>query len=184
YAQEKQKIEVRWPAAVSFIREKKLNEVFAGDMQDLGIVCQGGLYNAVIRALQTLGLADAFGASRVPIYCLNVTYPLVPEEIVDFSKNKDSILVVEEGQPAYLEEAIGATLRRAGINEVKLRGKDVLPMAGEYTGEVVLTGIARFLNKEDSLTPIKALKQKASDLLGGLPARPPGFCVGCPERPV
>jgi len=184
YLQEKQKIDVRWPAAVAFIKEHKLNESFPGEMQDLGIVCQGGLYNAVIRALQTLGLADAFGASKVPIYCMNVTYPLIPEEITDFSRSKKSLLIVEEGQPAYIEEAIGALLRRAEINEVKLRGKDVLPMAGEYTGEVVLTGIARFLNKEDSLTPIKTLKQKASDLLGGLPARPPGFCVGCPERPV
>src|SRR5688572_29193945 len=82
YLQEKQKVEVRWPAAVQFIRERKLNEFFDGEMQDIGIVCLGGLYNAVIRALQTLGLADAFGAAKVPIYCLNVTYPLVPDEIV------------------------------------------------------------------------------------------------------
>src|SRR5687767_2930307 len=90
YAQEKHKIDVRWPAAVSFIRERKLNEMFDGAENTLGIICQGGLYNAVIRALQTLGLADAFGASRVPIYCLNVTYPLVPDEIVAFARNKAS----------------------------------------------------------------------------------------------
>src|SRR6187549_2152208 len=99
YAQEKQKIDVRWPAAVSFIRERKLNEFFDGEQKDLGILCQGGLYNAVIRALQTLGLADAFGASQVPIYCMNVTYPLIPEEITGFSRTKNSILIVEEGQP-------------------------------------------------------------------------------------
>jgi len=68
YAQEKQKIDVRWPAAVQYIREHRLNETFAGDMADVGIVCQGGMYNAVIRALQMIGLADAFGAARVPIY--------------------------------------------------------------------------------------------------------------------
>ena len=77
-----------------------------------------------------------------------------------------------------------ATLRRYGSNDVKVRGKDVLPMAGEYTGEVVLTGIASFMNKESCFDVHKSLKQKAADLLGGLPARPPGFCVGCPERPV
>src|SRR3982751_1081067 len=66
YAQEKQKVEVRWPAAVRDIHENKLNEVFPGDMEELGLLCQGGLYNAVIRALQMIGLADAFGASRVP----------------------------------------------------------------------------------------------------------------------
>jgi len=184
YAQEKHKIDVRWPAAVAFIKEKKLNETFPGDMSELGIICQGGLYNATIRALQTLGLADAFGAARVPIYCMNVTYPMIPEEIVEFSKTKQSILIVEEGQPAFIEEQVLATLRRHNVNEVKVRGKDLLPMAGEYTGEVVLTGIARFVNKESSLHSMKALKQKAAELLGGLPVRPPGFCVGCPERPV
>ncbi len=184
YAQEKQKVDVRWPAAVRFIKEKKLNEVFAGDMGELGIICQGGLYNAVIRALQMLGLADAFGASRVPIYCMNVTYPMVPDEIVDFCTSKKSVLIVEEGQPAYIEEQVLATLRRHEVDGVKLRGKDVLPMAGEYTGEVVLTGISKFLNRGEAVQPIQALKDKAQELLGGLPARPPGFCVGCPERPV
>jgi len=184
YAQEKHKIDVRWPAAVAFIKNRRLNESFPGDLSHLGIVCQGGLYNAVIRALQTLGLADAFGASRVPIYCLNVTYPLVPDEITDFCRSKASVLIVEEGQPAYIEDAVLAALRRVEVNGVKVHGKDMLPLAGEYTGEVVLTGIAQFTSRAAALQPIKALKQKAGELLGALPQRPPGFCVGCPERPV
>ena len=184
YAQEKHKVDVRWPAAVRFIKEKQLNEFFDGDMKEVGIICQGGLYNAVIRALQMLGLADAFGVSRVPIYCMNVTYPMVPQEITDFCSSKTSVLVVEEGQPAYIEDAVLAALRRQDINAVKIRGKDVLPLAGEYTGEVVLTGVSKFLNRESAVTPVKELKQKAAGLLGTLPARPPGFCVGCPERPV
>src|SRR4249920_403751 len=184
YAQEKHKIDVRWPAAVQFIKEKKLNEFFTGDMQQTGIICQGGMYNATIRALQTLGLADVFGAARVPIYCMNVTYPMVPEEIVEFSRTKKSILIVEEGQPAFIEEQVLATLRRHNVNEVVVHGKDVLPMAGEYTGEVVLAGLSRFFGSETAIGKVKALKSKAADLLGGLPVRPPGFCVGCPERPV
>jgi indolepyruvate ferredoxin oxidoreductase alpha subunit len=86
-------------------------------MRDLGIICQGGMYNATIRALQTLGLADTFGASKVPIYCMNVTYPTIPEEIVEFSRSKKSILIVEEGQPAFIEEQVLATLRRHEVNE-------------------------------------------------------------------
>jgi len=184
YLQEKLKVDVRWPAAVKFIREYKLNEVFPGEMSDIGVICLGGLYNAVIRALQTLGLADAFGNSKVPIYCMNVTYPMVPEEVVQFCAGKREVLIVEEGQPAFIEEAVLATLRRQDVNGVKIRGKDVLPLAGEYTGEVVLTGIAKFLGRDAAVAPIKQLKERAAQLLGGLPLRPPGFCVGCPERPV
>jgi indolepyruvate ferredoxin oxidoreductase alpha subunit len=184
YAQEKHKIDVRWPAAVAYIKENRLNETFPGDTSELGIICQGGMYNATIRALQTLGLADAFGVARVPIYCMNVTYPMIPDEIIEFCAGKKEVLVVEEGQPAFIEEQTLATLRRYGSNDVKLRGKDILPMAGEYTGEVVLSGIAKFLGRSPFMDSILSLKKKAADFLTGLPARPPGFCVGCPERPV
>jgi indolepyruvate ferredoxin oxidoreductase, alpha subunit len=184
YAQEKHKIDVRWPAAVEFIKKNRMNEVFTGEMADTGILCQGGMYNAVIRALQQLGLADVFGATRVPIYCMNVAYPMVPDEVVAFCADKQRVLVVEEGQPAYIEDAVQAALRRAGSNDVKVFGKGMLPLAGEYTGEVVLTGIGIFLGKETEINAIKTLKEKAANLLGAVPTRPPGFCVGCPERPV
>ena len=185
YAQEKHKVEVRWPAAVKFVREHSLNEVFAGRRKDLGILCQGGMYNAVIRALQLLDLADAFGATQVPIYCMNVTYPLVPEEIVAFCGGKREVLIVEEGQPPYLEDAILALLGRHGAGAVAVRGKDVLPNAGEYTGEAVLAGVAKFLKLGDAANAFLGHGQRASELLGiPVPSRPPGFCVGCPERPV
>ena len=187
YAQEKHKIDVRWPAAVKFIHEQALNEFFAGHFADVGIVCQGGMYNVTVRALQQLGLADPFGATKIPIYCLNVTYPLIPEEIVAFCTGKRGVLMVEEGQPAYLEEALLATLRRFEVDATKVHGKDVLPMAGEYTGEVVLTGVARWI---ESIAPrgldtdairhafqsLTAPKKRAAELLGApVPARPPGF---------
>ena len=200
YAQEKHKIEVRWPAAVKFIREHRLNECFAGTdaglSEEIGIICQGGLYNAAVRALQQLGLSDAFGTAKLPVYCLNVTYPLVPEEVVQFCAGKRAVLIIEEGQPAYLEDAVQAMLRRAEVNDTKVHGKDVLPLAGEYTNAVVLNGVARFI---ETAAPhgvdmhtihrvyerLTAAEQKAAELLGtAIPARPPGFCVGCPERPV
>jgi indolepyruvate ferredoxin oxidoreductase alpha subunit len=196
YAQEKQKIEVRWPKAVEFVRAQHLNEVFEGDLAEVGIITQGGLYNMAIRALQQLGLADAFGASRIPIYCLNVTYPLIPEEIVRFCAGKQHVLVVEEGQPAFIEDAIQAALRRAELNSTKVHGKGCLPMAGEYTGEVVLQGMANFIERAaprgadvaaviGARDRLIAPKTRAAELLGGtVPGRPPGFCVGCPERPV
>src|SRR5437667_7701376 len=77
YAQEKHKVEVRWPAAVKFIREHKLNEAFDGPIGEIGVITQGGMYNVAVRSLQQLGLADAFGESKIPIYVLNVTYPLI-----------------------------------------------------------------------------------------------------------
>ena len=195
YAQEKHKIEHRWPAAVEFIKREKLNETFDGALSDIGIVLQGGMYNAVIRALQQLDLADAFGDSQVPLYVMNVTYPLIPDELGAFCATKRSVLMVEEGQPNFIEDALHAILRKADI-QTRVFGKDVLPMAGEYTGEVMLAGLAKYLANAAprgvDVTPIAAApekianaKQRALELLGGaVPNRPPGFCIGCPERPV
>ena len=56
-----------------------------------------------MRALQTLGLADVFGVCACRLYCMNVTYPMVPDEIVDFCKKQKIHLIVEEGQPAFIE---------------------------------------------------------------------------------
>src|SRR5690606_28286762 len=97
-----------------------------------------------LRALQLIGLADALGESQVPLYVLNVTYPLVPDEISAFCAGKHAVLVVEEGQPAFIEDAVNAILRKADLN-TRIVGKEVLPMAGEYTGEVVLSGVAKFV---------------------------------------
>ena len=38
----------------------------------------------MVRALQRLGLADIHGGTQVPLFVLNVTYPLVPEVILAF----------------------------------------------------------------------------------------------------
>jgi indolepyruvate ferredoxin oxidoreductase, alpha subunit len=184
YEHEREKVDERWPAAVRFIREHRLNESFAGEREDIGLILPGGLYNGVIRALQQLDLADAMGRSRVPLQVLNVVYPLVPEELIDFCRGKSAVLVVEEGQPNYLEDAIHALLRKAGV-DTPLHGKGMLPMAGEYTGEVLLKGLSRFLDDARAGNEIDSLKATALEALGEpVPSRPPGFCVGCPERPV
>src|ERR1700692_1214324 len=52
YAQEKEKIEKRFPAAVRFVAEQGLNDFIPGETDDIGIVLQGGLYNSTLRALE------------------------------------------------------------------------------------------------------------------------------------
>ncbi len=192
FRQEKLKSDVRLPAARRFVLEKKLNETFPGS-ENVGVIVQGGLYNGLMRALRTLGLADAFGAARLPILALNVVYPLVPEQIIEFARNKKAILILEEGQPEFIEYEIAAFLRRADA-PAKLHGKDCMHMAGEYNLEATVRGLSRFLGLHAPhldtspglqwLNSMEKNKTQASALLGALPVRPPTFCVGCPERPV
>ncbi len=189
YLHEKEKVERRWPAAVRFIREHGLNETFPGELAELGIVVQGGLYNTTVRALELLGLADAFGASRIPMHVLNVTYPLVDDDLATFCRGKRAVLLVEEGQPDFIEQSLHAILRKAQV-ATRLHGKDVLPMAGEYTGDVLLAGLRGFLEQASPALlagPAQAdvrAHEAVRALATVVPPRPPGFCTGCPERPI
>ena len=195
FIQEKQKLENRLPAAQKFILENQLNEAISGDISSHGIIVQGGLFNTLMRRLSNLHLADAFGNSRIPILVLNVTHPLVPEQIQEFCLTKESVLVMEEGNPEFIEQQIGQILRRADI-QTRLHGKDILPQAGEYSAEVVTKGLVEFLsqNEPDGVN-VEILRDEAAKLTNlkisaqgsldeSLPPRPPGFCTGCPERPV
>jgi indolepyruvate ferredoxin oxidoreductase alpha subunit len=195
YTQEKHKVEHRLPAAIKYIADNNLNERFDGDVPEIGIIVQGGIYNTLMRALSQFGLADSYGKCRISTLVMNVTYPMVPDEIGDFCVGKDAVLVVEEGQPEFIEQAINAILRKKDVN-AKIIGKDVFPMAGEYTSEVMLKGVHGFLSKYAPArlninTVLEEIDQLFSDrdgarkILGdGLPLRTPSFCTGCPERPI
>ncbi len=189
YAHEQDKVKNRWPNAEKFIRKRSLNEIFGPAEAPLGIVVQGGMYNGTVRALQRLGLADIYGETKVPIYVLNVTYPLIADEFLEFCAGKDHVLVVEEGQPEFIETQLGSFLYRSG-SSVRLHGKDIFPMAGEYNGAVMFEAVERFIRlAAHDMLPVSirspnAEKPAIPDLSETVPIRPPGFCTGCPERPI
>ena len=191
FLHEHEKIEQRWPAGVTFVRDHKLNEFFGPEAGELGIIVQGGLYNSLNRALELIGKSDVFGNSAVPIYVLNVTYPLVPDEMVRFCAGKKAVLVVEEGQPEFIEHEINTILRRADVN-TRVSGKDVLPRAGEYTVQAIRKGLEGFFASPSPVPLTVAPPAPARDGFGGIsfsladevPQRPSGFCTGCPERPI
>ncbi|MCZ2103372.1 MAG: indolepyruvate ferredoxin oxidoreductase subunit alpha [Comamonadaceae bacterium] len=214
FLHEKEKIEQRWPAAVKFIQEHQLNDFVEGDgsLDDVGIILLGGMANNTLRALMQLDLADLFGDSRVPLYILNVAYPLVEEEVLRFCAGKRAVLMVEEGQPDYHEQHLNTILARHGVRTA-VHGKDVLPMGGDYTVDVLRKGLRAFfgqnqpaaLERDVSVsisrrkdTPASApsaeaqattqaaaeVPEMAAAIGKLLPPRPPGLCVGCPERPI
>jgi indolepyruvate ferredoxin oxidoreductase alpha subunit len=197
FRHEKLKYEVRMPAARQFIEDQGLNELFDGQHGQhghVGLIVQGGLYNTTVRALQQMGLADGVGNTDVPMLVLNVVYPLVPGQIERFCAGKRAVLVIEEGQPEFIEQDIATLLRRADL-PTRLHGKDLLMMGGEYTAEVILKGLVAFVGEhapqidttagQQYGTALATVRAQAAAALGGMvPPRPPNFCTGCPERPV
>ena len=226
FAHEHEKIRDRWPAAVRHIEQHRLNEFFSEAADDIGIVVQGGSYNTLLRAMERLGLADVYGRSRLPLYVMNVAYPVIDSEVLRFCRGKRAILMVEEGQPNFIEQNVAMILRQAGVTTM-LHGKDLLPQAGEYSAQVLVDGVRRYAAQYERLpapsivgepagpapgsgvigpdsravpagpeaptmtTAVvrrKVIPLVASEALRPLAdsvhARPPGFCTGCPERPI
>jgi len=198
FPQEKLKYEKRIPAARQYIIEHGLNESFDGKHKKIGLIVQGGLYNTLIRALQQFGLADVFGNGEIPMLVLNVTCPLVPDQIINFCQGKEGVLLLEEGQPDYIEQEVSSLLRKRSVS-VNLHGKDWLPMGGEYNAEAMTRALLSmcevYLPQMTQLAEVRlGLEQTQSHrqlaqalikpLMESLPNRPPAFCIGCPERPV
>jgi len=159
FVHEDEKINKRWPAAVEFIRREQLNEFFGDAQGDYGLVIQGGMYNTVIRALQLLDLADVEGNTDVPLYVMNVAYPLIDDELRGFCQAKQAVLMIEEGQPEFIEQEVSTSLRRADL-QTRVHGKDLLPRAGEYTTTVVLKALVKFF---DLYRPDMAARERLSD---------------------
>ena len=147
YAQEKHKIEVRWPAARGIHPRAAAERDLPGPAHATSASsARAGMYNVVVRALQQLGLADAFGDAAVP--------DLLPERHLSAGPGGDRRVLRRQargaggrGRPAGLHR--GGDPRRAAPAEVQRdegARQGLLPMAGEYTGEMVLTGMANFVD--------------------------------------
>ncbi|MBL8378399.1 MAG: indolepyruvate ferredoxin oxidoreductase subunit alpha [Burkholderiales bacterium] len=206
FLHEHEKIHARWPAATRFVREQRLNEFLGAESEGgggIGLIVQGGLYNTLIRALEMLGLADIWGTAQIPIYVMNVVYPMIEDEAIEFCEGRDAVLMLEEGQPEFIEQTLATVLRRADL-ATRVHGKDMLPRAGEYTTLVMLKGLRKFLQKHaPRLLERKPLDSGVASMLApkviplvpsmpgvalkeapGVLPRPPSFCTGCPERPI
>ena len=175
-----------------YIEEHQLNEFFAEGADDIGIIVQGGNYNTLVRALERLGLADVYGRSKIPLYVMNVAYPVVPAEVTRFCAGKKAVLLVEEGQPNFIEQNLATVLRQADLQTAAPR--QGLPRPGRRVhrrrGAEGRARLPRALRpgraarrpppKPARVIPL-AMEKPLAEVVHG---RPPGFCTGCPERPI
>ncbi len=117
----------------------------------LGVISSGASY---------LYAKEVFGddASYLKLGLVN---PLNADVIKNFAAKVDEIIVIEE-----LDPIIETFCKSIGIN---CRGKDVLPIVGEFSQELLAD---KLLGKKN---PVIAYDGQA-------PVRPPVMCPGCPHR--
>lgn len=128
------------------------NRVEIGDTS-LGIITSSTSYQYT---------KEVFG-DKVSILKLGMAYPMPVELIKDFAAKVDRVVVIEELDP-FIEEHC----RKIGV---EVCGKDLFPMLGEFSQNLVAEIMGETVPKAISLDE-------------KLPERPPVMCPGCPHRGV
>ncbi|RMG20831.1 MAG: indolepyruvate ferredoxin oxidoreductase subunit alpha [Methanobacteriota archaeon] len=199
----KEKYKARKPKAIQFIRENKLNRLDKGKQTSrIGIITHGGVFNSLLTTLTELGLANILGEVAIDLLTLNVIFPLDPEEIKSFLEGKETVLVVEQGEPNFIEQEVKNIAYDLGL-PVKIFGKEgnnfqkgYIPQTDALNFDNLLIPIATFLLENVPMngygkvvSKIVEAKRKideeiAEEILTKWLPRSPSFCTGCPERPV
>jgi len=145
------KLEGKLKDMEAFSNETPLNFIEWNDKK-VGIVTSGVAYQYA---------KEVFGDSASYLK-LGFTNPLPIDKIKSFSKEVDTLYVIEELEP-FMEEQIKA----AGIECI---GKDKIPNIGELNPDIIAKTL---LNEErETIEPCE-------DMVIG---RPPTMCAGCPHR--
>ncbi|MBN1785776.1 MAG: indolepyruvate ferredoxin oxidoreductase subunit alpha [Candidatus Methanofastidiosa archaeon] len=133
----------------------------------IGIIGSGISYAYVKEALGAI-------EEEVSVFKLGTLHPLPTNRLLEFLKDKEKVLVVEEMEP-ILEWQLKA-LAHDNRLKVKIYGKDVIPRVGELNTNIVRTGI------REALAIGSGPAQEEVAEMPDLPPRPPMLCPGCPHR--
>ena len=118
---------------------------------DLGIITDSTSYQYV---------KEVFG-DRVSVLKIGLVNPLPDRLLKEFAEKVKRVVVVEELDPVIEDhcKALG----------LKVSGKDILPITGEFSRNIVAKALGEVLHKGVSLDE-------------EMPVRPPAMCSGCPHR--
>jgi indolepyruvate ferredoxin oxidoreductase len=196
--QERRVVEFKMPLAEQFIRINNLNKVVTdSDKRTLGIVTAGKPYQDLREAMRELGIDDALAAEMgLRIYKLAVTWPLEPQGIVEFCRNHQEVMVLEDKSP-IIEEQLARTLyplsseQRPVITGKKDdQGNTLIPEFGETNVNLMVDILIRRLRAlgvsnpqlDAKIAEIESRKSKVAQLPAVKAIRTAYFCSGCPHN--
>ncbi|MGL4636330.1 MAG: indolepyruvate ferredoxin oxidoreductase family protein [Beijerinckiaceae bacterium] len=194
-AQEARLHEYKRAAAVAFIKANKLNRtvISGGKNPKLGIISVGKSYLDVRQAMDDLGIDEAL-ANKLGIRVFKVAcpWPMVPEEITEFARGLDTIVVVEEKRSLIevqvKEELYGSGMQPVVVGKRDERGEWLFPVKGALDPNDIAISIGervlRLHKNNEIASRVSALRQAQARLAEttAVGTRTPYFCSGCPHN--
>ena len=140
----------------------------------LGVIANGISYGYAVEAIRWMGLED-----KISVLKIGTPYPLPEKMTRQFLKSVPEVVVVEELEP-FVEDGVKVIAKDADIN-VKIHGKDVIPLADELSTRLVAEALSKLTGVMPPIdfAEIDKLREETAALL---PVRPPTMCAGCPHR--
>jgi len=139
-------------------------------LKKLAVFSDGFAYNVMLKGKERVGVLASgvsyqYGREVFPdawFLKLALPYPFPVKLFQRFASMVDKIYVLEENDP------IIETFARLAAPQKEIIGKDVFPLLGELSQDVVRASLG-----------LKDLTPRHS--LDGVPGRPPSLCAGCPH---
>lgn len=138
----------------SYSETSPLNFSLAGSDNSVAFITSGPAF---------MHVQEAF--PQAPVYKIGYSWPLPLEALAKFASQYDKVLIVEE-----TEALVETELKAAGVENIS--GKDVLPLHGELTPDVLRHAVAKLKGEVIASNLIPAQQ---------VFPRPPTMCVACPH---
>jgi indolepyruvate ferredoxin oxidoreductase alpha subunit len=136
----------------------------------IGVIASGVAFHTAQQAMEELGV-------QVPLLKIGTPYPLPQELVLQFMKDLETVVVIEETD-ACIE------LQIPDRGRVRGRLDGTVPPAGELTPEVVLDVLSKVLAAAGFEVNPPPSDENLEALINSLPLplRPPRLCPGCSHR--
>ena len=182
-------------AMLAFVHANKLNRLITsgGRNSKIGIITTGKAYLDVRQAFDELGIDEVkcndLGLRLFKVGCV---WPLPRQELADFAKGLDLIIVVEEKRSLIevqvREELYGTANQPVCIGKKDEQGNWLFPVKGALDPNDVAICIGerllRYGTNEELAANVARLKsaQRALSETSDVAQRVPYFCSGCPHN--
>lgn len=145
------RVEQRTLDMTEYAETAEINRIEKGSDRSVGFITSSTSYQYV---------KEVFG-DKHPVLKIGMINPLPVKKILDFARGCDELYIVEE-----LDPIIENHCKALGL---KVKGKDVFPIIGEFSQQVIRTSMGLELPSSERLED-------------EIPPRPPVMCAGCPHR--
>jgi indolepyruvate ferredoxin oxidoreductase len=182
-------------AMLAFVRANKLNKIITsgGRNPKIGVITTGKAYLDVRQALDELGIDEVkcndLGLRLFKIGCV---WPIGRQELLEFAKDLDLIIVVEEKRSLIevqvREELYGTANQPVCIGKKDEQGNWLFPVKGALDPNDVAICIGerllRIAPNDELAANVARLKsaQRALAETSDIAQRIPYFCSGCPHN--